>query len=237
MSEFLYTVAKGIQWPLFVLAIIGIVFKKREKKWNHFDSCLLGTFVLFEILTAFQVFIFYGELQTSSRYLLGGIIFYLPFSAYGLIEVFKILRKKRSGFVIGIISLFVYGCINTYNIYSPIIKDYTAAKHQKKRFLVLNAAEAIRNDWKCRKPDPILVLKCDVYQSGNRPLVESSLGQIGYLAGGQGLSEFLKYSNYKPDYIVSEKDYCPAGYCMINKISYKKDDMFIYKIKEDTDEL
>lgn len=238
MSEFLCTVAKGIQWPLFVLAILGIVFKKRQKKWNLFDSYLLGIFVLFEILTAFQVLIFYGKLQTSSRYLLGGIIFYLPFAAYGLIEMFKNLKKNRFVFLFGIVTLSGYICINAYNIYSPIIKDYSAIKHQRKRILVLKASEIIRNDWNERHTAPILALKCDVYQSGKRPLVESRLGQIGYLAGGQGLSDFLKYSNYKPDYVVSEKNSCPAGYYLIGKISYKKDDIFIYKIhNEDTDEL
>ena len=98
-----------------------------------------------------------------------------------------------------------YICINAYNIYSPIIKDYSAIKHQRKRILVLKASEIIRNDWNERHTAPILALKCDVYQSGKRPLVESRLGQIGYLAGGQGLSDFKKYSNYKPDYVVSEK--------------------------------
>ena len=92
----------------------------------------------------------------------------------------------------------------------------------------------IRNDWNNKKTAQLKIFKCDVYQSGKYPLVESDFGQIGYLAGGQEISDFMKYSNNKPDYIVSHREKCQYGYHKIHEIRYQNEVFFIHKkTKED----
>ena len=229
MIEFLTSVLKGIQWPLFSMALLGMFFKIKHKGWTSFDSLLVGAFVLFEFFAALQVWFFYGKLQTSSRYLLIGIIFYLPFSAYEIIELFKKLKKKHKYLVAGILLLFFYVIVNGYNIYSPIIKDHISSKQRRKRILTKRTAEVIRNDWNDKKTVPLKIFKCDIYQTGKQPLVESEFIQIGYLSGGQSYHEFMRYSNYRPDYIVSNTEKYQQGYRKIHTHRYKNEVFFIYK--------
>lgn len=229
MNEFLSSIAKGIQLPLFVLALTGFFFLIKEKKWTIFNSCILVAFFLFEIFAALQVWFFYGELQTSSRYLLIGTIFYLPFTAHGLINIYKYLRKNKYYIIATYLVLFVYFTVNAYNIYSPIIKDYSSKKHQRKRIFTLRAAKIIQNDWKCKNTSPLLLFKCDCYQSGKRPLVESEFGQTGYLAGGQTMSDFLKYKNCEPDYLVTFVKISPYGYYKMDKIAYRNETLYIHR--------
>ena len=94
------------------------------------------------------------------------------------------MKNEHKYLVTGILLLFFYITVNGYNIYSPIIKDHISSKQQRKRILTKCIAEVIRNDWNGKKTVPLKIFKCDIYQSGKQPLVESEFIQIGYLSGG-----------------------------------------------------
>lgn len=229
MMEFIGSLLKGIQVPLLVLALVGIRARMKEGKWNSFDSLLLGGFLVFEFLAAFQVFFFYGELKVSSRYLLTGIILNMPFAAMGVRCVAGFFRKERfflQGVFLAAALYILYGVTITY---TPIIKDFTSAKEITRRKLTLQAARIIRQDWKGRKTAPVRKMKYDQYQSGRRPLVASTYSRVGYFAGGQNMKPFLQKEKIFPDYIVLEKEFHFAGYRKLKCISWGGKSLVIYK--------
>ena len=65
MNEFLSVVWSGIFPFYFFFAVIGIIGRIRRRQWTGFDTLLIFVFLLFELLAAFQVLLFYGLLTSS----------------------------------------------------------------------------------------------------------------------------------------------------------------------------
>ena len=175
MTDFIISIFKGVYPFFFIFAVFGIVLRLKERKWTAFDSLLIGMFVIFELLTAFLPWIFYGELTTSRRYLLIGVPLYFPFAAMGFLAVWNCSRKRITWKHITTVLLGIMVCVTLYNIYSPVLKEFTSSKKSMERELTLVAADWIRQDWNARSSSRIPWLKCDEYQSGKRPLVDSEL--------------------------------------------------------------
>ena len=224
--EFLTDLLKGLQLPLLIFVVIGIICRIREHLWSRFDSLLLGCFVLYVILSSFQIWLFYGILKTSSRYVLIALPLYLPFAAGGLVNSWNMLKKYKMLRYAAMAAVGVYALINIYNIYSPLIKDNTSRRHRFERQMTLRAAGWIKNDWSDRKCEAITIQKCDLYQSGRRPLVASELERIGYLAGGQSFTGYLQSHGMQPDYIVGDDD-LPSGFRIIHTITLERRTFYI----------
>lgn len=208
MSEFLHTVWGGV-FPFFLFfAMVGIIGRMRRRQWTKFDSLLILVFLVFELLVAFQVFMFYGLLTTSRRYLFIGIPLYLPFTALGFLELWRIIRNLRFVKSIAAFLAVILCAAFFYILYCPIFIELSDRSEKgMERDLQIVAAEWIRSDWS-RLPasdgDPLRVMKCDQYQSGKRPLIDtdSNWPRLGFMTGGQDYPEFLRDSGIVPDYIV-----------------------------------
>ena len=184
MTDFIISIFKGIYPFFFIFAVFGIVLRLKERKWTAFDSLLIGMFfgivlrlkerkwtafdslligmfVIFELLTAFLPWLFYGELTTSRRYLLIGVPLYFPFAAMGFLAVWNCSRKRIAWKHIATVLLGIMVCVTLYNIYSPVLKEFTSSKKSMERELTLAAAEWIRRDWNARNTLQIPWLKCD----------------------------------------------------------------------------
>ena len=210
--EFLHTIWGGI-FPFFLFfAVIGIAGRIRRRQWTGFDTLLILTFLVFELLAAFQVCLFYGLLATSRRYLFIGIPLYLPFAALGFRDFWRILWNLKFGKSVAVFLAVLLCAAFFYKLYSPI---FTELAHDSvkgmERDLQLAAAEWIRSDWSAlpaSQEPPLRVLKCDQYQSGKRPLVDTGSYwlRLGFFAEGQDFPEFLRGSDTLPDYIVVPAD-------------------------------
>ena len=130
MTDFIISIFKGIYPFFFIFAVFGIVLRLKERKWTAFDSLLIGMFVIFELLTAFLPWLFYGELTTSRRYLLIGVPLYFPFAAMGFLAVWNCSRKRIAWKHIATVLLGIMVCVTLYNIYSPVLKEFTSSKNQ-----------------------------------------------------------------------------------------------------------
>ena len=213
MSEFLHTVWGGV-FPFFLLfALIGIVGRIRRRQWTGFDSLLVFVFLVFELLAAFQVRLFYGLLTTSRRYLFIGIPLYLPFAALGFRDFWRVLLNLKFGKSIVIFLAVLLCAAFFYKLYSPIFTEFfhDSVKGME-RDLQLAAAEWIRSDWKetasSQEEAPLRVLKCDQYQSGKRPLIDMDpkWSRLGFMTGGQNYPDFLRGTDILPDYLVLRAD-------------------------------
>ena len=204
MSELLFSVLRGIYWPLFFAALIGAAFRIREGKWTAFDTLTGASFLILTFLTAALPRLFYGPEAPPAphRYLLLFVPLYLPLAAHGILQIRKGL-KKHSPLCFGLLILLAvhlfYAVCATY---LPAVKEYSSETKRNHRHLCLAAAEWIRKDWADRKADKVLPLRHDVYQSGRRPLVETPVSRIGDLCGGQDFPPFLREKGILPDYRI-----------------------------------
>ena len=146
MTDFIISVCKGVYPFFFIFAVFGIVLRLKERKWTAFDSLLIGLFVVFELLTAFLPWLFYGKLTTSRRYLLIGVPLYFPFAAMGFLAFWNCSRKRIAWKHIATVLLGIMVCVTLYNIYSPVLKEFTSSKKSMERELTLAAAEWIREN-------------------------------------------------------------------------------------------
>ena len=203
MGEFLVSVCKGVYPVFFLFAAAGIVLRIRERKWTAFDTLLAGAFTVYEVLTALLPWCFYGTLTISRRCLLIGAPLYFPFAAMGFFALWKYARRRAAWKYCASVLLVLLVSGTLWSLYSPVVREYTSEKKALERKLSFAASAWIRQDWNGRRTLPLTQMKCDEYQSGKRPLVESEFQRIGYLCGGQQLPEFLKSSGVRPDYTVS----------------------------------
>jgi len=218
MSEFLHTIWGGV-FPFFLFfAAIGMIGRISRRQWNGFDTLLILTFFVFELLAAFQVCLFYGLLATSRRYLFIGITLYLPYTALGFRDLWRILSNLKFGKSVAAFLAVLLCAAFFYKLYSPIFTEFFHDSEKgKERNLQFAAAEWLRSDWNklpASREESIRIMKCDQYQSGKRPLVETytEWPRLGYFAGGQNYPGFLQDSDIFPDYIV-----LPAYFFVENK--------------------
>ena len=211
--EFLRTIWGGV-FPFFLFfAMVGIIGRIRRRQWTGFDSLLILTFIVFELLAAFQVCLFYGLLATSRRYLFIGIPLYLPFSALGFRDFWRVLMNLRFGKSVAAFLAFLLCAAFFYKLYSPIFTEFfhDSAKGIE-RDIQLAAAAWISSDWDelpaSTEEKNLDFLKCDQYQSGKRPFVKTNENwiRLGFMAGGQSYPDFLRESGILPDYIVLPAD-------------------------------
>ena len=211
--EFLRTIWGGI-FPFFLFfAVIGIIGHIRRRLWTGFDTLLILAFLVFELLAAFQVCIFYGLLTTSRRYLFIGIPLYLPYTALGFRDSWRLLSNLKFGKAVAAFLAVLLCTAFFYKLYSPIFTEFFHDSGKgMERDIHLAAAEWLRSDWNklpASQEAPVRIMKCDQYQSGKRPLVETytEWPRLGFFAGGQNYPDFLVDSGILPDYIV-----LPAAY-------------------------
>ena len=206
--EFLHTIWSGIFPFYFFFAVIGIIGRMRRRQWTGFDSFLVLVFLIFELLAAFQVLLFYGLLTTSRRYLFIGIPLYLPFAALGFRDFWRVLSNLKFGKSVAAFLAVLLCAAFFYKLYSPLFTEFSHKSEKgKERDLQHTVAEWIRSDWDklpASQEGPLRIMKCDQYQSGKRPLVEtdSNWPRLGYMAGGQDFPAFLRGSAILPDYII-----------------------------------
>ena len=239
MSDFLMTVLKGFYPPYLVLVAWGVAAKIRGKTWKAFDTLLFAGFLLFELLAAIQVWLFYGDLATSRRYLWIGLPLYLPFAAAGIVSMGDLLKRRCVGFCLWVVLLTVLALGSLYNFLTPITREHLAGPKQRLRLAAQTAAKWIRED---RERDryadrsPLMYMKCDLYQSGRRPLVRSEykLSRIGYLCGGQEHSDLFASLGVPPEYIVSTVPEETPGYDLAARFASGGHDVYIYKAKKHT---
>lgn len=212
MSEFLTSIWNGIFPFFFFFAVIGIIGRIRRRQWTGFDTLLILVFLVFEMLAASQVLFFYGLLQTSRRYLFIGIPLYLPFAALGFRDLWRTLSNLRFGKSVAVFLAVLLCAAFFYKLYSPLFTEFSHKSEKgMERDLQFAAAEWIRSDWSAlpaSQEPPLRAMKCDQYQSGKRPLVDtgSVWPRLGFLAGGQNFPDFLRGSDILPDYIVVPAD-------------------------------
>ena len=232
MSDFLLSLLKGLYPQFFVFAVLGVVLRIRRGEWTRFDTLLFGMYLLFFLSLAFQPWLFYGILVTSRRYLLVALPLSLPFTALGVRETWRFLCRTPRGKKLGILLLAACATFTVWDIYSPLIKEYTSRKKSHERQTVVAAARMIRADWRNRASARITVKSCDEYQSGKHPLIETYFGQIGYLSGGQWHRPFLKEAHPLPDYRVTVGGMNEPGWTELaegREAARLPKDIFIYR--------
>ena len=170
--------------------------------------------------------------MTSRRYLLVALPLCLPFTALGLRDTWRFLCRTPRRKIVGILLLAACATFTVWDIYSPLIKEYTSRKKSHERQTVVAAARMIRADWRNRASARITVKSCDEYQSGKHPLVETHFGQIGYLSGGQLCHPFLKEASLLPDYRVTVGKMNEPGWTELaegREAARLPKDIFIYR--------
>lgn len=203
MSNFVVIIIRGL-YPIYLgLLLVGIAHRVAGKKWNNFDSLLLASFLILELTTALMIPFFYGMLVTSKRYLWVGLPLCLPFAAEGGMWLLKHFAENKKRIPIPAIFCIAVIGVNLYNIYSPVLNEKRLTKKQLEQKVSRRVAAWVRDDWGERVSSPVLSFKCDQYQSGKRPLIQSCFDRIGYLCGGQNYRNFFADRNIAPDYIVS----------------------------------
>ena len=206
MSDFVTTVFRGLYPPFLFFLVWGIVTKIWEGKWHRFDTLLLAGFLLFELLAASQVWLFYGELTTSKRYMWIAVPLYLPFAARGALGIWSLLKKSRRGWIFAFLAAAALLATTVHNFYMPVTKEQSSSKRRYLRRLSLKTATAIHKNWTpppgAAKLTDTRYMRCDQYQSGKRPLVQTDWLRVGYLSGGQTYPEFFRPLGIVPDYIV-----------------------------------
>jgi hypothetical protein len=206
MSDFVTTVFRGLYPPFLFFFVWGVVTKIWERKWHKFDTLLLAAFLIFELLAASQVWLFYGELSTSKRYMWIAVPLYLPFAARGALGIWSLLKKSYKGRIFAFLATAALVATTVHNFYMPVTKEQSSSKRRYLRRLSLKTATAIHKTW-TPPPDAarltdLRYMRCDQYQSGKRPLVQTDWLRVGYLSGGQTYPEFFRDLNIPPDYIV-----------------------------------
>ena len=236
MSDFLLSIFKGLYPFYFFFGILGVAARMYLRRWRRFDTLLLAGFLFFDLLAAFQVWIFYGIFTTSKRYLWMAIPLYLPFAAQGVSALYGLMKRFLPfGRLLFAVGMIVLAALSVYNFYTPVINDYLPGKKRAPRLLALQAAELIRRDWAAQPaPGVFTLLKCDQYQSGRRPLVQAhhKVLQAGYLCGGQAYLDFLSAAGVPPDYILSASPEAPAGYLGIGAVSAAEKTLYIHRRQE-----
>jgi len=237
-KDFLVGVWKGLFPRLLPFFLLGIVFRIGKRKWTRADTVLLTLFVVFDLLAAFQVPLFYRRLVTSPRYLLIGAVLYFPFAALGMNDTWRVLRQWFLGRLLAATLFFLLVVSSLYDLYSPLIIEYAEdAKKGIERRISMAAADWIRADWALTVSDgdealvrPLSYLKCDQYQSGRRPLVLSGRwNRIGWLAGGQVHPDFLRDAGIMPDYIVTRDPADLPSMRLVYADTILDTDYYIYK--------
>ena len=204
MSNYLLTVSKGLYPPYLFFVALGIAFGIAARKWRPFDTLLLVFFLVFELFAATQVRIFYGKWETSRRYMWIGIPLYLPFAARGVETLWNILRKKPIGRYAAGLLCAAFAVLVVWNSYLPVIQSRCFRKKRIERGITHRAAAWIRKDWDAATaPAAPRMMRCDQYQSGRRPLVQSPWLRVGYFCGGQAYTEYLGFQGETPDYIIT----------------------------------
>lgn len=232
MSDFLLSLLKGLYPQFFLFAALGIFLRIRRREWTRFDSLLLGMYLFFFLSLAFQPWLFYRLLVTSRRYLLVALPLCLPFTALGVRDAWRFLCRTPRRKIAGILLLAVCTVFTVWDVYSPLIKEYTSRKKSHERQTVVAAARMIRADWRNRASARVTVMRCDEYQSGKHPLVETHFGQVGYLSGGQLCHPFLKEASLLPDYRVTVGRINEPGWTEVAEgraAARLPDDIFIYR--------
>jgi len=179
---------------LFV--IWGIAARIRSRRWRRFDLLLLGSLLLFDLFAAFQVWMFYGVLETQARYLRIALPLCLPFAAEGALAAWNLLKRERRMRLLTLTALAVLLAFNVYSSYSPVVQQYRRPIKRIRQLLSQQAVAIIKEDWRPQpKPAGLDQMKCDQYQSGRRPLVLSCklTKAVGYLrrSGIQGTLQTL----------------------------------------------
>ena len=232
MSDFLLSPMKELYPQFFMFAALGIFLRIRRREWTRFDSLLLGMYLFFFLSLAFQPWLFYRLLVTSRRYLLVALPLCLPFTALGVRDAWRFLCRTPRRKIAGILLLAVCTVFTVWDVYSPLIKEYTSRKKSHERQTVVAAARMIRADWRNRASARVTVMRCDEYQSGKHPLVETHFGQVGYLSGGQLCHPFLKEASLLPDYRVTVGRINEPGWTEVAEgwaAARLPDDIFIYR--------
>lgn len=234
MSDFVLSVYRGLHPPFLIFLVLGVAARIGERKWNGFDTLLISGFAFFEFLTALQVWMFYGQLATSRRYLWMFIPLYLPYAAHGATALWEFggTSRKRRFLVWALFAAFAASAL--FNAFTPVRKEYSSPVKRTERLMSREVAARIREDWATLpagvRPMPV---KCDVYQSGRRPLVDTRWRRVGYLCGGQAYPEFFRALNIPPDYIVSPKESpAPPGYVLVGAVRVGGKTAYIRKRRE-----
>ncbi|MDD3663392.1 MAG: hypothetical protein PHT84_06050 [Candidatus Pacebacteria bacterium] len=214
------SIVKGIYPAFFWLAVLGIIFRITAKKWNKFDTVSAILLLVFSLGVIVQPIIFYGELVTSRRYLLIAVPIYFAWAAEGLLWLKQKLLMEKQYRRIGILLFCGLAAFLLYDAYAPLIKRLTSSKKNFERHAILQSADFIRKDWKGADLLNVEIAKCDIYQSGKRPVVQSVFEQIGYLSGGQANHPVFQAHGIRPDYIVVS-DNCTefSGFRLVKTVS------------------
>lgn len=234
MSDFVLSVYRGLHPPFLILLVLGVAARIGDRKWNRFDTLLLSSFAVLEFITAFQVWMFYGKLATSRRYLWIFIPLYLPYAAHGAAALWEFggTSRKRKVLVWALFAAFAAAAL--FNVLTPVRKEYLSPVKRTERLMSRKIAARIKKDW---APVPAAArpthMKCDCYQSGRRPLVDTPWRRVGYLCGGQDYPEFFRALNIPPDYIVSpEESPAPPGYILVDAVREGGRTAYIRKRRE-----
>ena len=231
MSSFIYTFFRGFYPPYIFFVVWGIAARIRAHRWRKFDELLLAGYLIFEFFAAFQVFMFYGRMATSARYMLVALPLYLPFAAEGLIDIWNILKRWRYLRMTALTALSVLAAIALFNLYSPIIKLNLLRGKRIRRRLTIEAAAWVKRDWRPRpNPEGIGRMKCNHYHSDRRPLVKSDkFGRVGYLCGGQVYPDYFFWWCIPPDYIITaNKDERFSGYVPVGEVRAEGETAYIH---------
>ena len=234
MNDFFISIFRGLYPPFLFFLVWGIAVRIHARRWRKFDTLLLAGFLCFELLASVQVFVFYGELTTSKRYMWIGIPLYLPIAAQGVVSLSDLLKRNCFGRLSFIAGLTISTMFSLYNSCTPIIKEHLPCQKSLHRRVSMKAAEWIRRDWKPAPDAPALsMMKCDQYNSGRRPLVQSEWERVGYLCGGQQIPKFFLTQGLRPDYILTEKKSMNfPGYVRVGAVTVETETAYIHKRRE-----
>jgi len=234
MSDFLHTLFRGLYPPYIFFVIWGIVARIHSSRWRRFDMLLLGSFLLFDLFAAFQVWIFYGILETQARYLRIALPLCLPFAAEGALAAWNLLKREKHIRLFTLTVLAVLLAFDVYSSYSPLVQQYRRPTKRIGRLLSQQAASLIKEDWRPQpKPAGFDQMKCDHYQSGRRPLVQTCnpMRAVGYLCGGQEYRELFGLWGFSPDYIATPNREAPLpGYVLLGEVKSDGQTAYVFKL-------
>ncbi len=211
-------VLKGF-YPYFsLIALVVILIRIKQRKWQKAETILLSIILLHGILTIFQVGVFGDEWNFSRRYLLPVAPLAFGWTA---IAVVKFYRKKFKIIFVFLALFLIYDAVR------PALKTYYSGSKQTEFLVVNDFSEIIANDYRDEEfYTP--VLWWDEYRSPKRPVVYSEFPALGYYAGGRTWTP-EHTEQLSADYILTQDDLAIPHYKEIARRQYADELYILFK--------
>jgi len=214
LLEFLYSLGDGFGGIFLPFAILGIVFRLRQKKWTSLQTVVFALFLLHQISVVWQIILFDRYLYVSSRYLLPATPLLFGWVVYCITTLWhrgKQYLPKPATRAMGCVLIMVTAFAFYADTVKPVWRLQIDSTDRRLKINMEQMAERIRTDYQGPRyfQPPFDV---NEYVANVRPRIyfncESKLSVTAYYAGA--------FSCKEPDHadylVLMVESTAPAGF-------------------------